>query len=250
MDSNERPSMAPMDEQTSNGPGVGPETSPPGLSFDTNRQALFADRLWQPQGRARVAERRRVGPRSLAVAVAASLVIHAVLLVVFVQSLGSWPPFSERPITTVELVPQLPAHTSGLRREHQAPRGSANPVSGGAHFSASRPLARPGPSEPDSGESPNGGARQALRYLVGCEHAAFFGLTSEERQHCEDQMIAARKASAPLQFDVLARGQYIDDPEPYLNRRPTNGCKVRAAGVKAPRGPEGAATGLTCARPF
>ena len=197
-----------------------------------------------------MAERRQLGARSLALAVAASLAIHGVLLVIFVQSLGSWAPFTDGPVMTVELAPQPHAHashpTSLPRRKRKVTRAGAN--------------RSPEPPAPDSHETiraspppaaaPGGGARQALRYLVGCENAAFFGLTPEERRHCEDQVIAQRSASTSLQFNLIPRGQSVGDPEPYLNRRPRNGCKVRAAGVKAPMGQEGPATGITCARPF
>ncbi len=197
-----------------------------------------------------MAERRQFGAPSLALAIAASVAVHAILLVIFVQGLGSWSPSTDGPITTVELAPRPPAQprkpTSRPRRARKAPQASVD-----LRPEPPAPDAREtGEASPPPAESLSGGARQSLRYLVGCERAALFHLTSEERRHCEDQTMAARRASVPLRLNLIPRGQYLGDPEPYLSRRPRNGCKVRAAGVKAPMGQEGPATGITCARPF
>jgi hypothetical protein len=45
-------------------------------------------------------------------------------------------------------------------------------------------------------------------------------------------------------------GRYAGDPEPYLTRMPTNGCKVRAAGDTTGFGDHGVAAGVTCGWSF
>ncbi len=148
---------------------------------------------------------------------------------------------------SVELAPLPQTHARNLASRPGRERKGSRMVA-----DAPRPTLEPGetvqaPSPPAT--VPNG-ARQALRYLVGCERAAFFGLSSEERQHCEDQLAANRKRSPPLTFNLAPRPGYVSDPEPYHNRKPTNGCKVRAAGDDTPMGGQGAAGGVSCARPF
>ena len=40
------------------------------------------------------------------------------------------------------------------------------------------------------------------------------------------------------------------EADPYLRRRPSNGCKVTAGGSSTPGGTQGATGGLVCARRF
>jgi len=148
---------------------------------------------------------------------------------------------------SVELTPLPQSHARKLAFRPGRERKGSRMVA-----EAPRPTPEPGeavetPSPPAT--VPNG-ARQALRYLVGCERAGFFGLSSEERQRCEDQLTANRKRSPPLRFTLAPGAGYVTDPEPYLNRKPTNGCKARAAGDDTPMGVQGAAVGIACARPF
>ncbi len=150
----------------------------------------------------------------------------------------------------VQLTPKPHPHLrnprSRPRREPKAPQ-----FVGTSRLSPSAPEAR----EPVGAQLPLAdglgvGARQALRDLLGCEQASFLGLSSEERRRCQDRMAVNRTGSLPLRFNLDPGGRYVENPEPYLNRRPTNGCKVRAAGDAGPMGQQGAAAGMTCARPF
>ncbi|THD61527.1 hypothetical protein [Phenylobacterium sp.] len=101
--------------------------------------------------------------------------------------------------------------------------------------------------------------RATLRGLLGCQHAALLALTPDERRKCEEQAAAGtipgRAAPGPkLNFDL--HGVFTAAPEPYLQRKPTNGCKARAAGDAAPGpggrygGAVGAELGVGCAVPF
>ena len=210
----------------------------------------------QPQGRLRLATKRgQVEAGSRAVAVATALGVHALLLVLFALSFTSWPTLSERPVLNLELTPPLtltpPAQP---RRRRKALQATANPE-------RAQPSGPSAPSELEAHQAPqppandlSGGARQALRDLMGCQHAGLLGLSSEERQRCEDRMTAIRKASAPLQLNLDPRGFYAGDTnsEPYLVRKPKNGCKVRVAGDVGP-GPmhtQGAVVGFGCGKTF
>ncbi len=93
--------------------------------------------------------------------------------------------------------------------------------------------------------------RQALRGLMGCEHAALAGLTSEERERCRDRLGAeAGWAAGATRLNLDPRGAFASDSEPYLARKPKNGCKPRAAGDVGAMGEIGAAGGVACAWSF
>ena len=196
--------------------------------------------------------RGQVDARSRTVAVAVALGVHALLLIVFALSFTSWPALSERPVLSLQLAPPLAnAPVAQPRHRRKAPPTAANPLPAR--------IQPPTPDEPEPIQAPQppandlgGGARQALRDLVGCTHAGLLGLSSEERQRCEDRMTAIRKASAPLQLNLDPRGFYAGDtnPEPYLVRKPKNGCKLRAAGDAGPGGQGGAAVGIACGKTF
>jgi hypothetical protein len=99
--------------------------------------------------------------------------------------------------------------------------------------------------------SPNDAVRQALRGGLGCRHADLLGLTTEERRRCEERTTAQAPGPGPkLNLDrdgAFAAGR---NPEPYLARKPKNGCKLRAAGDATPAGDQGPAAGIGCAWAF
>ncbi len=191
---------------------------------------------------------RQVETRALAVA--ASVVVHAGLLIVFIQGVRSWPALTERPVMEVQLAPLAPARSRPAppRRPRKAPRTAAT------RPAIAPPAARPAPDAREAVEAPpagvSGGAVQALRDLLGCAHAAFLDLSPEARQRCEDRMTAYRKTTPPIQVDLDPRGLYAVNPIPYLNRKPKNGCKVRAAGAAGPMGQGGAVAGISCGKTF
>jgi hypothetical protein len=93
-------------------------------------------------------------------------------------------------------------------------------------------------------------ARPALRGLLGCEHAAMLKLSPEERERCEERMAHAGPGEGPARLNLDRRGDFGRNPETYLQRRPTKGCKARAAGDASVMGQEGVAAGVTCGWAF
>ncbi|MEO8115362.1 MAG: hypothetical protein ABI655_13330 [Phenylobacterium sp.] len=92
-----------------------------------------------------------------------------------------------------------------------------------------------------------------LRGRVGCDHAALLGLSRAERQDCLDRLARSEVAElgntpAALNFD--RRGDLARIPEPYLARKPRNGCKPRAGGDVGSMGEVGAAAGVGCGWAF
>jgi hypothetical protein len=69
-------------------------------------------------------------------------------------------------------------------------------------------------------------------------------LTDAERSACAGRLATNRPTRpTPLNFDP--HGLYVRDPEPYLTRKPKNGCKVMAGGDTA-AGQHGVAAGVGC----
>jgi hypothetical protein len=87
---------------------------------------------------------------------------------------------------------------------------------------------------------------------LGCGSASLLRLSPEERNRCQDALIAQGKAGPQVRVDLDPRGLYAQDPdaEPYLVRRPKKGCKVMATGDQTAAGASGAAAGIRCAVPF
>ncbi|MDB5416974.1 MAG: hypothetical protein JWP50_393 [Phenylobacterium sp.] len=200
-----------------------------------------------------VGESRPAPSRGRTLAIAASIALHALVLLLLVWRLGTAPRLAEAPVMSVELTPPWP---EAVRRPAEAPRRRTRPAVR-PKVSTAAPDDRPAITRPDlrapSGPvapSPGDGVRQALRGL-GCEHAALLGLTPEERRRCEDRLAeAARRQGGPARLNLDVRGAFGRDAEPYLQRRPKNGCKLRAGGDVAPMGEVGAATGVACAWSF
>ncbi|HEY8573959.1 hypothetical protein [Phenylobacterium sp.] len=175
---------------------------------------------------------------------------HLLVLGVLAWRLGETPLYPDPRIMTVELAP-LPAE----RRRPPPPVHSLARSAGAA--SALPVLSRPAEAVPPAApvtEAPVAGAeaeavRKALRGLVGCERARLLALSEEERRRCEDRLAAVKAPQLALsrqaEFDAARGGA-----EPWLVRKPKNGCKVRAAGTVTVMGKEGAAAGIGCAWDF
>jgi hypothetical protein len=114
------------------------------------------------------------------------------------------------------------------------------------------PLAAPPPG-PDA--DARAGLQAALRRRFGCDHAGFASLSAAERQDCLERLArnsAADVGKVPATLNLDRRGDFAasQNPVPYLNRRPKNGCKAMAAGDQAPDGRQGPAAGVGCAFSF
>ena len=197
------------------------------------------------------AERRLAETRGRALAIAASAAAHALFLLWILWRLGASPHLAETPIMSVELT--RPWHD---KAQEPPPRRNSQPAALPPSILTSPPDNRPGAPVPDTREvarpgEGSGAVRQALRGLLGCEHAALAGLTSEERERCRERLGAeAGRAGGGARLNLDPRGAFATDAEPYLARKPRNGCKSRAGGDVGAMGEIGAAGGVTCAWSF
>ncbi len=185
------------------------------------------------------------GARKLLIVLVMSLGAHVVVLGALMSQRHALSPEPETPVMEVLLAPPFhrrPAAEPPRRAEHPPrPHAARAPQRAPIRRSApdvAAPAAAPGPPPP--------ALRRALRGLIGCGMA---DLTQDERERCEARLAARDGRRAPkLNLDV--HGDFDRDPDPYLARRPKNGCKARAGGDVDSAGKQGAAIGLGCAWAF
>jgi hypothetical protein len=196
-------------------------------------------------------------------ALVASAVFHAVLLALLVRyATQETPVYDEPPTLQATLVPPdrpgpeahrdrigprapdsrdvLARTAPGLPVQAVAPPvlGDVAPFTPGA--------ASPGAASPSEADVAARG-RQALRGLGGCDRAA---LTLKEREDCEAQRWAG-VAQVAKRLNLDPSGRYARNPEPFLSRRPSKGCRVRVAGDVDGMGNDmNARAGVTCVKPF
>jgi hypothetical protein len=188
-------------------------------------------------------------------ALLASAVFHVALLV---RYLPPPPVYREAPSIEVSLVPPL--------RTDRARRAVARPGRPDSRDALTR--AEPVPLIPSLSPSPAGAAtapstsggdgapsdadlaakgRQVFRGLRGCDRA---GMTREERERCEAERWA-RAAPASPRLNLDPSGRYAKNPEPFLSRRPKEGCRARMAGdVDGMGNDSNVRAGVTCVVPF
>jgi hypothetical protein len=178
---------------------------------------------------------------------------HILAFIWLVDQRHAFPPVIDPPAMVVSLVPPLPRQPppSAQVRSERRQAVLARPP----EPQTVRPLVIPDIDRADSGadRAAAEGFRQVLRGLVGCAPSALAGMPAEARQRCQDQLAARtawdRGAPGPkLSFDT--RGEFAANPEPYLTRKPKNGCRVRAAGDTGVSGQDGARAGIGCAFSF
>ena len=66
----------------------------------------------------------------------------------------------------------------------------------------------------------------------------------------DELVITAPAAKPPPKLNLDVRGDFAAPEIPYLNRRPTKGCKPMAGGSSHPMEKSGAAGGIVCAFRF
>ncbi|MEJ2816021.1 MULTISPECIES: hypothetical protein [unclassified Caulobacter] len=197
---------------------------------------------------------RAGGVRTAAIAVSA--VFHGVLLVLLVRYASrTEPALVEPPVIQASLVP--PASPGTPRRDRARPSAPED--------RAARARTRPEPevqaaASPPPGDvapftmgdsrpepAPAQGPAPVLRGLGGCARA---DLTRREREDCEARRWAdAAPANPRLNLDLT--GRYAKNPEPFLSRRPSKGCRARLAGDVDGMGNDmNARAGITCVKPF
>jgi hypothetical protein len=188
-------------------------------------------------------------------ALVASGVLHAVLLVLLVRyAAQGTPTYREPPTIQAMLVPadrQGPAHRDRIRPPSSDDRDALARTAPVPPVQAVAPL--PGEGAPNT-TAPNtvppseaDVAARALRGLRGCDRVE---LTRQEREDCEAQRWAkAAPVTARLNLDLS--GRYARNPEPFLLRRPKNGCRARMGGdVDAMGDDSNVRAGVTCVKPF
>ena len=187
--------------------------------------------------------------RAQVIVLVMSLGAHVVVLGAFMVQRHGLSPAPETPVMEVLLAPSLhrrPVAEPPQRREppprpHAARAPQRAPIQR-SDPDVAAPAAVPGPPRPPAPLA----LRRALRGLVGCGMA---DLTEDERERC-DARLSARDGRGPPKLNLDVNGDFDRDPDPYLARRPKNGCKARAGGDVDSAGKQGAAIGLGCAWAF
>lgn len=184
-----------------------------------------------------MSQRRVAGGNVRPVALGASVVFHAVLLLVLARFLAQTPIHAEAPVMRVTLV--LPSERSVPRpapkREIARERRAETPMARATPAVAELPVA-PRIAPPGDGA------------LAGQAQRA--GLSREDRERCETRRWASADTPA-TRLNLDPSGRYVEDTEPFLSRRPKKGCRVRATGDTNAMGDSGnARAGFTCVVPF
>jgi hypothetical protein len=198
---------------------------------------------------------RRKDRTGRTLAVGLSIAAHVAVAAALVWRLGLQPMPAEPPVMNVELaaLPHHPPREKPRMPPREPPRrlASAPPVSRPAPLNPPPDAREANPAPEVLGAPP--GIVPTLRALLGCDHARLLGLSAEERERCRDRQTAQAgtlRGQAPQRLNLDQRGDYVANPEAYLNRHAHNGCKVRAAGDVRRDGAEGARAGVECAVPF
>lgn len=194
-----------------------------------------------------MSQRRVAGRNVRPVALGASVVFHAVLVLVLARFLAQTPIQAEAPVMRVTLVspPERSVPRQAAKREISRERRVETTTARATPAIADLPVAPRIAAPGDGGVA--GRAQQALQGLAGCERA---GLSREERERCETRRWASADAPA-TRLNLDPSGRYVEDAEPFLSRRPKKGCRVRAAGDTNAMGDSGnARAGFTCVIPF
>jgi hypothetical protein len=193
-------------------------------------------------------------------AIALSGMFHILFFAWLIEQQHAFPAASDAPAMLVSLVPSVP---------HPVRPPAPAPVTKGrqrleVHPAAATPQPLPPlvlPADPPERDAaaPDG-FRQTLRGLVGCLPGRESQMGQDESQRCREQFAARARRDRGLptpRLNLDSGGEFAasQNAEPYLQRRPRNGCKARAGGDTAPGpggtpGKVGAATGISCAFSF
>lgn len=190
--------------------------------------------------------------RNLAIAV--SVAAHVLIFLALFWKFGAAPTYAELPAMNVQLAPwprtrppPKPIRTQRAPAKASPERSVLPPVLARPAIGPQEPSPVP-QAEPQEGEA--AGVRKALRGLGGCSHADLLALSPSERQTCLDRLAKAPGGGA-MALNLDRRGYAAGKAqEPYLQRKPRNGCKVGAGGDTTPSGLQGVAGGVGCALSF
>jgi hypothetical protein len=188
--------------------------------------------------------------RNLAIAV--SVVAHALAALALFWKLGATPTYQELPAMNVQLAPRPTSRPPAERSVRTTRPHLARVLPNSAPSNVPPVLASPAdePPAPQAAPQPPDSVRSVLRRAAGCEPAALVGLSPAERDACLDRLAKGRGGPSGLNLD--RRGDYAaaKNPAPYLTRKPRNGCKATGAGDTAPSGDQGFKAGVGCAWSF
>jgi hypothetical protein len=185
-----------------------------------------------------------------AAAIAVSLCANTLVAELFWE-LRVTPIYDSTPATVVQLAPRLTLPRYSSETAKRPPRRSAR-LAVRPDFARTPVPGAPAsvvPTPPTAAPQPGGAGvaniSGALRGMFGCDLAP---LTDAERAACAERL-AANVPRRPAPFNFDPHGLYVTDPEPYLTRKPKNGCKVMASGDTV-KGQNGVAAGVGCAWSF
>lgn len=183
----------------------------------------------------------------------ASALLHLGLLALLAEYLSRSPTLAESPGIQVVLLRPEPPPVARAPQDAPPPRlAGTRRAPDTPPFSASAPPLEPGArSTGGPADDPtSGNGQRTLRGLASCGLADLARMSPEEREECQTRRWARTGAASP-RLDLDPRGRYAENPEPYLTRRPKDGCRVRAAGDVDPMGDSGnARAGIGCALSF
>jgi hypothetical protein len=182
----------------------------------------------------------RRGERRRAIAIAASLLLHAGLLGVLAMRLSAPTRVAEAPPMQVMLAP-WPVRPSRPAPEAKPPRRQAITRHLARSSQSAEALVPPPAPMPSAAAPPPDAGQKVLRGLLACGNADLLRLSAEERARCQARAGSLAAAEPKLKLD---RGFVADrDQEEILIRKPVDGCRVRAAGDRS--SPSGAQRGVT-----
>lgn len=186
-----------------------------------------------PSGFNVAGELRRISARRRGAAVAAAVLAHLLFLLGLMWSLGTTPRFYEPPTMSVALVRPWRTETPPpIQARHAAAAGPSQVLPHRPEI-ASAEAAAPTAALPVPTAPATEAVRNALRGLVGCDHAALAGLSEAERQRCRERLAGARPGDLKDDLGVAPakRARFAADQaagkEPLLARTPKNGCHIR-----------------------
>ena len=106
-----------------------------------------------------------------------------------------------------------------------------------------------------AGRTPGAARRNFIVFLslvglLSFTSVLLLALSPAERQVCLDRLAKA-PSGGPIALNLDRHGDAAGkDQEPYLARKPRNGCKIGAGGDTTPSGVQGVAAGVGCALSF
>lgn len=193
------------------------------------------------------------GGEARALAALASVLFHGAVLLLLARHLSQVAPIPEAPPIQVTLIPRpQPLAANRERRRAEPPRREAmTPLPPRASRPTpvlpSTPFASP-PS-PSVDTAPAADAQRVLRNLSGCDPGRWDRLSFDARARCEAR--AQRGVADGGRLELDPSGRYAADEQPFLSRKPKNGCRARAAGDVDGYGDSGhVRAGVGCAFSF